>query len=86
MTNAALTKRNTLLDTDLVHGDVQCLNCGRTLGKAVRRLSTRATTIRPARAGEEILVERGIGRGLRCKRCGGRAFIEFDDHSTPSAA
>jgi len=85
MTNAAMRKMSALLESETAHGDVQCLNCGRTLGKAVRKLSSGATTIRPVRAGEEIMVERGVGRGLRCKRCGGRAFIEFDERSASVA-
>ncbi|HEY7293935.1 MAG TPA: hypothetical protein VH916_02795 [Dehalococcoidia bacterium] len=70
---------------ELLHGEVECLNCGRTLGRASRRLADGKVTIRPVRAGEEIGVERQSGRGLRCKRCGGRAFLEFDDFTPPAA-
>ncbi len=69
---------------DVVRGEVQCLNCGRTLGRASRRLADGKITIRPARAGEEIAVERQPGRSLRCKRCGGRAFLEFDTLTAPA--
>jgi len=73
------------VDEDVIRGEVQCLNCGRTLGRATRNLIDGKVTIRPFRAGEEIGVERQPGRGLRCKRCGGRAFLDFDAMVVPAA-
>lgn len=72
--------------TDRIYGDVQCLNCGRTLGAAIKRLSDCATSIRPMRAGEPLQVEWRSGLGLRCKPCGGRAFVEYDELSTAAVA
>jgi ribosomal protein L37E len=72
--------------TDMMRGDVQCLNCGRLLGAAFRSSTSGATTIRPIVRGEALGVERLPGRGLRCKRCGGRAFIEFDAATSPAPA
>ncbi|HLZ70793.1 MAG TPA: hypothetical protein VKV26_12905 [Dehalococcoidia bacterium] len=69
----------------VVRGEVQCLNCGRTLGRATRNVGDGKITIRPFRSGQEIGVERQAGRGLRCKRCGGRAFLEFDAATLPAA-
>jgi DNA-directed RNA polymerase subunit RPC12/RpoP len=66
-------------ESRIIRGDVQCLNCGRTLGLALKSVAERTTTIRPARPGMDLGVERGVGGGLRCKRCGGRAYVEFDE-------
>ena len=58
-------------------GEVNCLNCGRTLALAVRR-DDGVTTIRPLRAGSRVEVSCPDGTRLRCNLCGGRAFLEFD--------
>lgn len=70
---------------DVIRGEVQCLNCGRTLARVTRNLIDGKVTIRPFRAGDEIAVERQPGHGLRCKRCGGRAFLDFDAMIVPAA-
>ena len=57
-------------------GDIQCLNCGRTLGEAVRAIGERALRIRPAAHQKTVQVslrERGT---LQCNHCRGRAFLE----------
>ena len=72
----------TMRNTDFAYGDVQCLNCGRTLGAAIKRRSDNATSIRPLEKDQPLLVEWRTGVGLRCKACNGRAFIEYDEFST----
>jgi ribosomal protein S27E len=58
-------------------GEVNCLNCGRTLALAARRADG-VTTIRPLRRGSRIEVSCPDGTRLRCNLCGGRAFLEFE--------
>ncbi len=61
----------------IAHGQVECLNCGRTLATALRRLSDGAIRLVHATDGE-LAVELLGGSRLRCTRCGGRAFLEFE--------
>jgi hypothetical protein len=68
--------------SDLVYGDVRCVNCGRTLATAIRRRRDNATAIRPVRATGEFEVEIVNERRLRCRRCRGMAYIEFDEIAT----
>ena len=67
----------TTIDKTVQAGEVQCLNCGRTLALALRRADG-VTTIRPLRAGARVEVSCPDGARLRCNLCGGRAFLEFD--------
>jgi len=67
----------TMIDDTIQKGEVQCLNCGRTLAMALRRANG-VTTIRPLRAGSRVEVSCPDGARLRCNLCGGRAFLEFD--------
>jgi DNA-directed RNA polymerase subunit RPC12/RpoP len=60
------------------HGDVECVNCGRTLARAQKRLTDGAIRLGPCMDGT-LGVELHEGHRLRCCRCGGRAFIEFDN-------
>ncbi len=68
--------------SDLVYGDVRCVNCGRTLATAIRRRRDNATAVRPVRASGAFDVEIVNERRLRCRRCGGMAYIEFDEIAT----
>ncbi|HZU77999.1 MAG TPA: hypothetical protein VFA70_14625 [Dehalococcoidia bacterium] len=58
-------------------GDVECVNCGRTLARAQKRLTDGAIRLGPCTDGT-LDVELHQGRRMYCRRCGGRAFIEFD--------
>ena len=62
-------------DSRLV-GDVNCLNCGRTLAQAVRSVETGRLRLRRAPHQAVVYVELVNRHILRCKRCSGRAFIE----------
>lgn len=64
-------------DKKVLSGEVNCLNCGRTLALASRRPDG-VTTIRPLRPGSRVEVSCPDGTRLRCNLCGGRAFLEFD--------
>ena len=68
--------------SELIYGDVRCVNCGRTLATAIRRCRDNATAIRPVRASGAYEVEIVNERRLRCRRCGGMAYIEFDEIAT----
>jgi len=57
-------------------GEVNCLNCGRTLGEALRSADTGRLRLRPAAHQPEPLVELVDRHTLRCRHCLGRAFIE----------
>ena len=57
-------------------GELRCLNCSRYLADVVDGGAGRRRLIPPAgRETAPILVE-VTPRGLRCKRCGGRALLE----------
>jgi ribosomal protein L37E len=58
-------------------GNVECLNCGRTLAAAFHRATDGAIRIRPRPDGTMDVEISGTSR-LLCRRCGGRAFVEFD--------
>ncbi|MHB8574272.1 MAG: hypothetical protein ACYDCQ_02975 [Dehalococcoidia bacterium] len=68
--------------TGYAYGDVTCLNCGRMLAAAVQRLHDGAIAIRPLASGEQPAVDICAGSRLRCRCCGGRAFVEFDEIAT----
>lgn len=72
----------TFTRTDLIYGDVRCVNCGRTLATAIRRRSDNATAIRPVRNTGAFEVDVVSERRLRCRRCGGMAYVEFDEIAT----
>ena len=81
-----MNNTSTLAAAVIIRGDVECVNCGRTLGAALRRVADGATVIRPLAAGLPIEVEVVAGRRLRCTRCGGRAFVEFDEFAAHETA
>ena len=60
----------------MTRGEITCLNCGRFLGEVERTESTEKSplklTYRPA--GEGAVQ---TSSGLRCRRCRGKAIIEF---------
>jgi hypothetical protein len=57
-------------------GEIQCLNCGRTLGEAVRTPGEGMLRIRAAAHQPAPQVKVGAKGSLQCGRCGGRAFVE----------
>jgi hypothetical protein len=59
-----------------VIGELQCLNCGRTLGEVVRAPGELKLRIRHAARQKEAQVRMGAHGSLQCTRCGGRAFLE----------
>lgn len=81
-TTTTAATATTFTRSDLIYGDVRCVNCGRTLATAIRRRRDNATAIRPVRASGAYEVEIINARRLRCQRCGGMAYIEFDEIAT----
>jgi hypothetical protein len=62
--------------TETVVGEINCVNCGRTLAEAIADTESNAVRMRPAPHQMVLQVEVINGRRLRCKRCHGRAFFE----------
>jgi hypothetical protein len=58
-------------------GDVHCLNCGRSLAEVVRKPEDGKLALRPAIHQSDVQVVVAGKRLLRCRHCGGRAFIEM---------
>jgi len=58
-------------------GDVHCLNCGRALAELVRDPEDGKFGLRPAIHQSAVQVLIAGRRLLRCRHCGGRAFIEM---------
>jgi hypothetical protein len=73
---------------DEVIGEVQCLNCGRTLAAAVRNPDTGRLRLTPAAWRDRIEVDLVDRHALRCRHCHGRAFLErlLDLDMPPAAA
>lgn len=61
----------------VIRGDVECLNCGRNLAAAIKRLSDGAIKLTKNREGA-FEVQLVSASTLRCTRCGGRACLDFD--------
>jgi len=56
--------------------EIHCLNCARVLAQAVRREERGALELRPADHRKDVqVIVAGPGR-LRCRHCGGRAFVD----------
>ena len=72
-----MSKLTAVRRPEVQRGEVECVNCGRTLALALRRASDGAVRLFP-HAGGALEVEVCDGARLRCTRCGGRAFVEFD--------
>jgi hypothetical protein len=60
----------------MVVGEVNCVNCGRTLAEAFGVAGVIPITLRPAPYQATLQVETVGGRALRCKHCHGRAFLD----------
>ncbi|HLG70878.1 MAG TPA: hypothetical protein VK009_10680 [Chloroflexota bacterium] len=58
----------------MVVRDVRCMACARLLGRWVIVSETKQGMV-PPRKGDPIMAARA-GRSLRCKHCGGRAYLE----------
>ncbi len=65
----------TQTDPGLV-AEIHCLNCARVLAQAVRRSHGAAVEIRPSDHGSIVEVEVVDSRSLRCRRCGGSAYVD----------
>ena len=57
--------------------DVRCMVCSRLLGRWVRLDDEREGYIPPRRG--QPLMAAPAGSGLRCRHCGGRAYLEVPD-------
>jgi DNA-directed RNA polymerase subunit RPC12/RpoP len=62
-------------DNRTVVGEVNCVNCGRTVAEAVAEPGQEGLRLRPAPY-RMVLHVRLDGHTLRCTQCQGRAFIE----------
>ncbi len=60
------------------HGEVRCLLCGRYLADITRLEDGRLTLRRPPHGEEPARTLRRQGSALHCRKCGGRAFIEWE--------
>jgi DNA-directed RNA polymerase subunit RPC12/RpoP len=60
-------------------GDVHCLNCGRALAEVVRNQDDGKLYLRPTSNQSNVQVIVAGRRLLRCRRCGGRAFVEVHE-------
>ncbi len=58
-------------------GDVHCLNCGRTLAEVTRKPDDGTLHLRPTTNQSNVQVIVAGRRLLRCRHCGGRAFVEL---------
>jgi len=58
-------------------GDVHCLNCGRALAQVVRNPVDGGFQLLPTVNQSTLQVILAGRRLLRCRRCGGRAFVEL---------
>jgi DNA-directed RNA polymerase subunit RPC12/RpoP len=56
--------------------ELRCLNCSRHLADVVRGDDGRSRLRPPFGRGKAPILVVGTGRGLQCKRCGGRVMAE----------
>jgi DNA-directed RNA polymerase subunit RPC12/RpoP len=61
-------------------GDVHCVNCGRTLAELVHR-SDGGFQLQPTINQSSVQVIVAGRRLLRCRHCGGRAFVELREET-----
>ena len=57
--------------------EIHCLNCSRVLAQAVRRTEGATAELRPADHRSVVEVTIAGPHSLRCKRCGGRAYVDI---------
>ena len=62
-------------------GDVHCLNCGRALAQVVRNPANDSYQLLPTVNQSTVQVIVAGRRLLRCRRCGGRAFVELREET-----
>lgn len=71
-----MTATMTVLDTELMRGDLVCLNCGRFLGTVEREAGKPIRLINNPERQPQAEPRRNGASGIRCSRCGGRAIVE----------
>ncbi len=60
------------------HGELRCLLCGRYLADITLHGDGRVELHRPPHGEDPARTLRRQGNALHCRKCGGRAFIEWD--------
>jgi DNA-directed RNA polymerase subunit RPC12/RpoP len=70
----------TLQTSQQAIGDVHCLNCGRTLAELVHNPDD-GYRLQPTVNQSTVQVVVAGRRLLRCRRCGGRAFVELREET-----
>jgi len=63
-------------------GDVRCLNCSRALAQLVPAPDGTKLRLLPAANQSQVQVTVAGRRLLRCRHCGGRAFIELHEEAS----
>jgi hypothetical protein len=65
-------------DTNIEHGEIHCLLCGRYLADICHGADGSLRLLRAPHGEQPQTMVKLVGGRLHCARCGGRAFVEWD--------
>jgi DNA-directed RNA polymerase subunit RPC12/RpoP len=66
-----------------IAGEVHCLNCGRDLATVIRDNIRGRLQLQPPTPQGAVQVTVAGRHTLRCSRCGGRAFVQWQEDQPP---